>query len=130
MAVINIKVRAFKCRTAGQNYLPLGVSATGHSMKLFRSFTQVQEQLMTLRPSHAFFLVLTSQFCLNAHLTVLISKFVTKAGTALRVLGLRMEGTASSWRLAANILNKQPRTNDKGWSSSLGVGRGANNPSP
>jgi hypothetical protein len=26
------------------------------------------------------------------------------------------------WRLAANILNKQPRTNNKGWSSSLGVG--------
>jgi hypothetical protein len=34
------------------------------------------------------------------------------------------------WRLAANILNKQPRTNDMGWSSSFGVGRGANNPSP
>jgi hypothetical protein len=33
-------------------------------------------------------------------------------------------------KLAANIMNKQPRTNDKGWSSSLGVGRGANNPSP
>jgi hypothetical protein len=33
------------------------------------------------------------------------------------------------WRLAVNILNKEPRTNDKGWSSSLGVGRGANNPS-
>jgi hypothetical protein len=32
------------------------------------------------------------------------------------------------WSLAANILNKQPRTNDKGWSSSLEVGRGANNP--
>jgi hypothetical protein len=32
--------------------------------------------------------------------------------------------------LAANILNKQPRTNGKGWSTSLGVGRGANNPSP
>jgi hypothetical protein len=30
---------------------------------------------------------------------------------------------------AANILNKQPRANDKGWSSSLGVWRGANNPS-
>jgi hypothetical protein len=29
-----------------------------------------------------------------------------------------------------NILNKQSRTADKGWSSSLGVGRGANNPSP
>jgi hypothetical protein len=34
------------------------------------------------------------------------------------------------WGLAANILNKQLRTNDKGWSSSLGVGRGVNNPSP
>jgi hypothetical protein len=26
------------------------------------------------------------------------------------------------WRVAANILNKQSRTADKGWSSSLGVG--------
>jgi hypothetical protein len=32
-------------------------------------------------------------------------------------------------RVAANILNKQTQTNDKGWSSSLGAGRGANNPS-
>jgi hypothetical protein len=31
------------------------------------------------------------------------------------------------WKAAANILNKQPRTADKGWSSSLGVGCGANN---
>jgi hypothetical protein len=29
------------------------------------------------------------------------------------------------WRVAANILNMQPRTNDKGWSFSLGVGREA-----
>ena len=29
-----------------------------------------------------------------------------------------------------NILNEQSRTVDKGWSSSLGVGRGANNSSP
>jgi hypothetical protein len=34
------------------------------------------------------------------------------------------------WKVAANILNKQSRTADSGWSSSLGVGRGANNPSP
>jgi hypothetical protein len=34
------------------------------------------------------------------------------------------------WRVAANILNKQERTNDKGWSSILGVGHGANKPSP
>jgi hypothetical protein len=31
------------------------------------------------------------------------------------------------WMVAANILNKQSRTADKGWPSSLGVGRGANN---
>jgi hypothetical protein len=34
------------------------------------------------------------------------------------------------WRVSANILNKQPRTADKGCSSSLGVGRGANISSP
>jgi hypothetical protein len=33
-------------------------------------------------------------------------------------------------RLAANILNKQSRTDNKGWPSSLGVGRGVNNPPP
>jgi hypothetical protein len=38
-------------------------------------------------------------------------------------------GTASRW-LAANILNKQSRTDNKGWPSSLGVGRGVHNPSP
>jgi hypothetical protein len=32
-------------------------------------------------------------------------------------------------RVAANILNKQSRTAEKGWSSSLGVGHGANNSS-
>jgi hypothetical protein len=34
------------------------------------------------------------------------------------------------WKVAANILNKQSRTADKGWSSSFRVGQGANNPSP
>ena len=34
------------------------------------------------------------------------------------------------WRISANILNKKWRTDDKGRSSSLGVGRGANNSSP
>jgi hypothetical protein len=32
------------------------------------------------------------------------------------------------WRVAANILNKQYRTADKGWSSSLVVGRGVTTP--
>jgi len=38
-----------------------------------------------------------------------------------------MEEWPQIWRVAANILNKQSRTADKGWSSSLGVERGANN---
>jgi hypothetical protein len=32
------------------------------------------------------------------------------------------------WRVAANILNKQSRTADKGWSSSLGLGVGLTTP--
>ena len=50
--------------------------------------------------------------------------------TAWRVLTLRMEERPPIWRVAANILNKQSRTADKGWSSNLEVGRGANNYSP
>jgi hypothetical protein len=34
------------------------------------------------------------------------------------------------WREAVNIVNKQSQTADSGWSSSLGVGWGANNPPP
>jgi len=34
------------------------------------------------------------------------------------------------WKVAANILNNQPRTADKGWTSSLWVGRCANNSLP
>ena len=40
--------------------------------------------------------------------------------TAWRVLRLRIEGRPLIWMIAANILNKQSRTADKGWSSSLG----------
>ena len=41
-----------------------------------------------------------------------------------------MEERPPVWRVAANILNKQSRTADKEWSSSLGVGGGPNNSSP
>ena len=50
--------------------------------------------------------------------------------TAWRVLRLWMEERPPTWRVAANKLNKQSRTADNGWSSSLGIGRGANNSSP
>jgi hypothetical protein len=47
--------------------------------------------------------------------------------TAWRVLMLRMEELSPIWRVAENKLNKQPRTAEEEWSSSLGVRRGANN---
>jgi hypothetical protein len=50
--------------------------------------------------------------------------------TAWGVLRLRMEERLPIWGVAVNKLNKQPRTADEGWSSRLGFGRGANNPSP
>jgi len=50
--------------------------------------------------------------------------------TAWRVLRLRLEERPPIWRVAENILNKQLRTADIGWSSSLGFGRGANNSYP
>ena len=50
--------------------------------------------------------------------------------TAWHILGLRMEERPPIWKVAVNKLNKQLRTADEGWSSSLGVLRGANNPFP
>jgi hypothetical protein len=65
-----------------------------------------------------------SQELSTGHYPILIT-------TAWRVLRLRMEEAAFRYGgVAANILNKQSRTADKSWSSSLGVGRGANNSSP
>ena len=49
--------------------------------------------------------------------------------TSWRIFRLRMEERPPIWRVAANILNKQSRTADKGWSSSLGVELGVNNSS-
>jgi hypothetical protein len=50
--------------------------------------------------------------------------------TTWRVFRLWMEERPPIWRVAVNKLNKQPWTADEGWSSSLGVGQVANNPSP
>jgi hypothetical protein len=50
--------------------------------------------------------------------------------TAWRVLGVgRGEGRGIRG-VGGDILNKQSRTAETGWYSSLGVGRGANNSSP
>jgi hypothetical protein len=52
------------------------------------------------------------------------------SGSAWRVLRLRKAERPPVWRVAANILDKQSRTADKGSSSRLGVGRSAKNSSP
>jgi hypothetical protein len=64
------------------------------------------------------------QLCLLCH-----DKWVPFT-TARCVLRLQVEEQPPVWRVAANILNKQSWTADKGWSSSVGVGRDANNSSP
>jgi hypothetical protein len=46
------------------------------------------------------------------------------------VVGLHGGDGLQMWRFAANVLNIQLKTADDGWSSSLGVVRGANNFSP
>jgi len=55
---------------------------------------------------------------------------VSGSVTTWRVPRMRMEEQPLIWRVAVNILNKQSRTADKGWSSNLEVGRVANNCSP
>jgi hypothetical protein len=61
---------------------------------------------------------------LNRDNWVLVSLFLTTAWHIL--FRLRMEEEPPTWKVTANILNKQSRTADKRWSSSLVVGRGAN----
>jgi hypothetical protein len=77
--------------------------------------------LYTLCP----FLIYDRQICVPVH-NYLCDKWVPVT-TAWRVLRLQMEERPPIWRVAANKLNKQSRTADKGWPSSLGVGPGANN---
>ena len=55
---------------------------------------------------------------------------VTMQSNALVCGPLLSDIVGSNPRVAANILNKQSRIADTGWSSGLGVGRGANNSSP
>ena len=65
---------------------------------------------------------------LGSALKAIRDKWVA-VSTAWRVLRLRVEERPPIGRVAANVLNKQSRTADKGWSSSLGVGQGTKNSS-
>jgi hypothetical protein len=68
--------------------------------------------------------MLSLRYCTYSHVTwVPCHHGMERPQVADRGEGLQI------WRAAANILNKQSGTAGKGWSSSLGVARGANNPS-
>ena len=67
---------------------------------------------------------------LSKRLLDLLSDKWVPVTTAWRVLRLRMEERPPIRRVAANKPNKQSRTADKGWSSSMVVGWPANNSSP
>ena len=66
--------------------------------------------------------------CFVGRLTVIFFRSYYGGHNASSGCGLRND--LQIWWVAANILNKQSRTADKMWSSSLGVGRGVNNSSP
>jgi hypothetical protein len=65
--------------------------------------------------------------CVMFYLTVLSGSLSPRHGASS---GCGRRNGLQLWRVAANTLNKQSRTDDKGWSLILGVGRGANNSSP
>jgi hypothetical protein len=58
----------------------------------------------------------------NLKVTVLSGSLSPRHGTSS---GCTWRNGLQLWKVAANTLNKQSRAADKGWSSSLGVGRGA-----
>jgi hypothetical protein len=66
----------------------------------------------------------TTAGCLRTELCSLI---FLNSPLKWRILRLWMEETPSTYGGQLRILNKQSRTADKEWSSSLGVGRQANN---
>ena len=64
-----------------------------------------------------------------SHVTELTHGKWVPVTTAWRILRLRMEEHPPIWRVAANILNRQSLTADKGWPSSWGDEGSANNSS-
>jgi hypothetical protein len=75
-------------------------------------------------------LVLCIKLSTNELIQIVFHVISGSITTAWRVLTLRLEERPPIWSVAANILNKQSRTSDKGWASRFGVVRGANKFSP
>ena len=71
---------------------------------------------------HCFSCLIFSLYCLIIRDNQILITTALLITTARRVLRLRMKELSPIWRVAANKLNKQSRTADEGWFSSLGVG--------
>jgi len=93
------------------------------------SFISVMELQFLLHVSRKLQRFVATDFILYICMSWCRDKWVPVT-TEWRVLGLHIEEQPAIWRVAANILNKKSLTVDKGWCSSFGVGRGANNSSP
>jgi hypothetical protein len=60
---------------------------------------------------------------------VILSHVVGPCHHGMAILRLRIEEWPLIRRVAANKMNKQSQAANEGWSFSLGVGQGSNNPS-
>jgi hypothetical protein len=72
--------------------------------------------------------------CANGDISLSIKAFTKSSGSRHHCMGRTRVADKGDglqiWRVAANILNKQSWSADSGWSSSMGVGRGANSLPP
>ena len=95
------------------------------------NFLNQDQQSSTHQTTHiAHYIYFCHFFWLHSfYLQIIVRELVGPVTTAWRVLRLRIEERPPIRRVAANKLNKQSRTAEEGWSSSSGVGRGANKPS-
>ena len=110
------------CKSSG------GIQVTWYVYHVVVQHNYTSKQVITVREPAVE--LLPNRWVLDVYNTnVIICDKWVPVTTAWCVLSLRMEERPPIWRVAANILNKQSRTADEGWSSSLGVGRGANNTS-
>ena len=103
---------------AFDSWLPCGPNYMTFSENMLCYYSKIQ---------HGLFLIIRYSLTVAFPYDSVIYSPVT---TAWRVRRLRMEEWRPIWRVAANILNKQSRTEDEGCSSGLGVRRGAKNSSP